>query len=75
MKSCLHNGDLPITKEALMKTKYNKHVKGGKRMSLEVDNFMIVFVSAYIVHCKPKTTVHFPYTRERTECKGGLREI
>ena len=33
-KNCLHNGDLPITEEALMRSKYNKHVKGGWRMSL-----------------------------------------
>ena len=26
-------------------------------------------------HCKPKTPLHFPYTRERTECKVGIREI
>ena len=26
-------------------------------------------------HCKPKTPLHYPYTREWTECKGGLREI
>ena len=29
----------------------------------------------WIEHCKPKTPVVPPYTRERTECKGGLREI
>ena len=27
------------------------------------------------VHCKPKTPLHFPYTRERTECKVGIQEI
>ena len=26
-------------------------------------------------HCKPKTPLHFPYTRERTECKVGIQEI
>ncbi len=33
-KNCLRNGDLPITEEALMRSKYNKHVEGGWRMSL-----------------------------------------
>jgi hypothetical protein len=27
------------------------------------------------LHCKPKTPLHFPYTRERTECKVGIQEI
>ncbi len=26
-------------------------------------------------HFKPKTTAVLPYTPERTECKGGLRDI
>jgi hypothetical protein len=26
-------------------------------------------------HCKPKTPLHFPYTRERTEYKVGIQEI
>jgi hypothetical protein len=26
-------------------------------------------------HCKPKTPLHFSYTRERTECKVGIQEI
>ena len=26
-------------------------------------------------HCKPKTPLHYPYTRERTECKVGIQEI
>ena len=33
------------------------------------------FVTMEYVHCKPKTPLHFPYTRKRTECMGGLREI
>jgi hypothetical protein len=33
-KDCLNDGDLPITKEASMKSKYNEHVEGGWRMSL-----------------------------------------
>ena len=32
-KNCLRNGDLPITEEALMRSKFNKHVEGGWRMS------------------------------------------
>jgi len=28
-----------------------------------------------IAHCKPKTPLHFPYTRVRTECKVGIQEI
>ena len=28
-----------------------------------------------VEHCKPKTPLHFPYTRERTECKVGIQEI
>jgi hypothetical protein len=28
-----------------------------------------------LLHCKPKTPLHFPYTRERTECKVGIQEI
>jgi len=33
-KECLRDGDLPISEEVLMKSKYNKHVEGGWRMSL-----------------------------------------
>jgi len=32
-------------------------------------------VLSTIKHCKPKTPLHFPYTRERTECKVGIQEI
>ena len=31
---CLREGDTPISEEVLMKSKYNRHVEGGWRMSL-----------------------------------------
>ena len=31
---CLREGDIPISEEVLMKSKYNKHVEGGWRLSL-----------------------------------------
>ena len=33
-KNCSRHGGLPITEEALMRSKYNKHVEGGWRMHL-----------------------------------------
>jgi hypothetical protein len=30
---------------------------------------------AIVLHCKPKTPVFLPYTREQTECKVGIHEI
>ena len=33
--NCMHESDLQITGDVLMKSKYNKHVEGGWRMSLE----------------------------------------
>ena len=33
--NCLDKGDFGITEEVLMKSKFNKHVEGGWRMSLE----------------------------------------
>ena len=33
--NCLREGDLQVTEEVLMKSKYNKHVEGDWRMSLE----------------------------------------
>ena len=41
--------------------------------NITVENNYMIAESAY--HCKPKTPLHFPYTRERTECKVGIREI
>ena len=34
-ENCLREGDAPVTEEALMKSKYNKHVEGGWRISLD----------------------------------------
>ena len=34
-EDCLRQGDQPITEEVLMKSKFNKHVEGGWRMSLD----------------------------------------
>ena len=31
--------------------------------------------ASYYSHCKPKTPLHFPYTREQTERKLGIQEI
>jgi hypothetical protein len=33
-EDCLHDGDMSITEEILKKSKYNKHVQGGWRMSV-----------------------------------------
>ena len=33
-EDCLRDGDMPITEEVLKKSKYNKHVEGGWRMSV-----------------------------------------
>ena len=33
--NCLRKGDAPVTEEALMKSKYIKHVEGGWRISLD----------------------------------------
>ena len=49
---------------------------GYQQLSLMDKLILAQNLSDFVIpHCKPKTTVHFPYTRERTECKGGLREI
>ncbi len=34
-KTCLREGDMQITKETLMKSKYNEHVEGGWRINLD----------------------------------------
>ena len=53
----------------LMNAKVNKFVKASPMLK----GHNIVFVDGE--HCKPKTPLHYLYTREWTECKGGLREI
>jgi hypothetical protein len=39
-ENCLREGGLPITEEVFMKSKYNKHVEGGWRMSVDCAHFI-----------------------------------
>ena len=39
-QNCLCEGGLPITEEVFMKSKFNKHVEGGWRMSVDCAHFI-----------------------------------
>jgi len=45
---CLREGGIPISEEVLMKSKYNRHVEGGWRMSLG-KYFDISYTKKYIM--------------------------